>query len=295
MNFFKAAIKLIRPTQWIKNGFVFMPLIFSSRLFHHEDVVKVSGMFFVFCLASSVTYIINDYLDREQDRVHPLKQNRPLARGDISPSAAFALMGVLLAGLVALAIAVKTPQSGFVILIGYLLLHVIYSFKLKDIVIVDVFCIAGGFILRVLGGAVIISVSVSSWLVLCTLSVALFLALGKRRHEVVILCDDATCHRPVLENYSVAFLDQLLQVTTTSTFLFYCLYSVRGTIPAGTGSEQERMMYTIPFVTYGIFRYLYLIYHKEDGGSPTAMLLTDPPLLVCAILWLVTCVGIIYF
>lgn len=295
MKSIKPAIKIMRPTQWIKNGFVFMPLIFSSRLTHVEDVIKVIGMCLVFCLASSATYIFNDYLDREQDRVHPLKKSRPLARGDISPGAALAFMGFLLAAGLALAEYVRIPFAGVALVAGYLLLQVAYSCWLKDVVIVDVLCIATGFLLRVLGGAVAIEVNVSSWLILCTFSVALFLALGKRRHEVVILSGDATCHRPVLENYSVGFLDQLLQVTTTSTFLFYCLYSVRETIPAGTGFQEERMMFTIPFVTYGIFRYLYLIYHREDGGSPTSMLLTDPPLLICCILWLFTCVGIIYY
>jgi 4-hydroxybenzoate polyprenyltransferase len=295
MAFLKQAIKLMRPTQWIKNGFVFMPLIFSSRLFHIEDVIKVFGMCFVFCLASSVTYILNDYFDREHDRVHPLKKNRPLASGAISPTAALIFMAFLIVALLALAAVLQTPVQGFAIVIGYILLHLVYSYWLKDIVIVDVLSISAGFLLRVLGGAVVLGVGVSSWLILCTFSIALFLALGKRRHEVVVLCDDAMCHRPVLENYSVAFLDQLLQVTTTSTFLFYCLYSVRETIPGGTGLEQERMMLTIPFVTYGIFRYLYLIYHREDGGSPTALLLTDPPLLICTILWLITCISLIYY
>lgn len=293
MNLLRASLKLMRPTQWIKNGFVFMPLIFSSRLLAAEDVLRVAGMFTVFCLVSSATYILNDYLDREQDRVHPLKKNRPLARGDISPAAALVVMGILLVCVAVLAVAIKTPRSGFAVLAGYLLMHFLYSVKLKDIVIVDVLTIAAGFLLRVLAGAVVIDVGVSSWLILCTFSVAIFLALGKRRHEVMILSSDATNHRPVLENYSVAFLDQLLQVATTSTFLFYCLYSV---LPhPSTGTESEKMMFTIPFVTYGIFRYLYLIYHKEDGGSPTAMLLTDPPLLLCAILWMAACVAVIYW
>jgi len=190
-------------------------------------------------------------------------------------------------------VAIRTPRSGFAVLAGYLLLHLVYSLKLKDVVIVDVLTIAAGFLLRVLAGAVMIGVGVSSWLILCTFSVAIFLALGKRRYEVVMLCEDATNHRPVLENYSVAFLDQLLQVATTSTFLFYCLYSVRSHSSAGI--ESEKMMFTIPFVTYGIFRYLYLIYHKEDGGSPTALLLTDPPLLLCAIFWMAACIAIIYW
>jgi 4-hydroxybenzoate polyprenyltransferase len=282
----------MRPTQWIKNGFVLMPLIFSGRLFVVEDVTKAVGMCLAFCLASSATYILNDYMDMEQDRVHPLKKKRPLAAGLISPPTALSVMFLLIVAMFLLALAVKTPLQGFVFLGIYLALHVLYSFKLKNVVLVDVLTISVGFLLRVLGGAVVIGVTVSSWLVLCTFSVAILLALGKRRHEVVILCDDAICHRPVLENYGVTLLDQLLQVVTTSTFIFYCLYSVRGN-PAD-GIRTETMMFTIPLVTYGIFRYMYLIYQKEDGGSPTAMLLTDPPLLLCTIIWMVACIAIIY-
>jgi 4-hydroxybenzoate polyprenyltransferase len=285
-------IKLMRPTQWIKNGFVFMPLIFSGRLLMLDDVIKVVGMCLAFCLASSATYIFNDYMDMEQDRAHPRKKNRPLASGAISPVAALFAMFLLIIGIFVLAVAMKTPPRGFIFLGIYLILQVIYSAKLKDVVLVDVLTISVGFLLRVLGGAVVIGVTVSSWLVLCTFSVAILLALGKRRHEVVILCEGASCHRPVLENYSVSLLDQLLQVVTTSTFIFYCLYSVRGN-PTG-GIHAETMMYTIPLVTYGIFRYMYLIYQLEDGGSPTVMLLTDPPLLICAILWLAACIAVIY-
>lgn len=279
----------MRPTQWVKNGFVLMPLIFSARLFHIEDFMKVCGMLAAFCLVSSATYIINDYMDMDQDRVHPLKKHRPIASGEVSPGSAFVLASILILGALMLASAIHAPVECYVLLAGYLGLHIVYSVKLKDLVIVDVLTISVGFLLRVVAGAMTISVSVSSWLILCTFSVAIFLALGKRRHEVVILCEDAACHRPVLENYSVALLDQLLQVVTTSTFIFYCLYSVRG-----TGMQSEKMMFTIPLVTYGIFRYLYLIYHKEDGGSPTALLLTDPPLLTCVIIWLTACIGIIY-
>jgi 4-hydroxybenzoate polyprenyltransferase len=287
------AIKLMRPTQWIKNGFVLMPLIFSGRLFAMEDVTKAFGMCLAFCLASSATYILNDYMDMEQDRAHPRKKLRPLAAGTISPRMALSLMFALILGILVLALAVHTPLLGFIFLGIYLILHVLYSFKLKDMVLLDVLTISVGFLLRVWGGAAVIGVTVSSWLVLCTFSVAILLALGKRRHEVVILCDDAVCHRPVLENYSVSLLDQLLQVVTTSTFIFYCLYSVREN-PTG-GIHAETMMFTIPLVTYGIFRYMYLIYQREDGGSPTAMLLTDPPLLVCAILWLAACIAVIYW
>jgi 4-hydroxybenzoate polyprenyltransferase len=291
MNVLKASLKLMRPTQWIKNGFVFMPLVFSGRLLAAGDDAKVMSMFVAFCLASSATYILNDYMDLEKDRVHPTKRMRPLASGEISPLAAMILMGLLLGLLVILVLVTEIPATGFAVLGAYLVLHVFYSLKLKDVVILDVLAIAAGFLLRVLGGAAVISVGVSSWLVLCTFSISLLLALGKRRHEAVILCDDAVCHRPVLENYNVTLLDQLLQVSTTSTFIFYCLYSVRGYHET---LLSEKMMFTIPMVTYGIFRYLYLIYQKEDGGSPTAMLLTDPPLLICTIVWLTACAFIIY-
>jgi 4-hydroxybenzoate polyprenyltransferase len=290
MKLLKASIKLLRPAQWIKNGFVTMPLIFSGRLTHSGDVISVAGLLVAFCLASSATYIFNDYMDMEQDKVHPTKRNRPLASGAVPPSLAFVMIAALLGAMVAALLFVNTPKSAYYLLVGYLVLHIAYSTKLKDLVILDVLAIAVGFLLRVTGGAAVISVTVSSWLILCTFSLAIFLALGKRRHEVVILCDDAVCHRPVLENYNVALLDQLLQVVTTSTFIFYCLYSVHG-----TGMQSEKMMFTIPMVTYGIFRYMYLIFLKEDGGSPTEVLLSDAPLMVCAIVWLVACVGIIYF
>jgi len=168
-------------------------------------------------------------------------------------------------------------------------LQVLYSIQLKNIVMVDVLTLSMGFLLRVLAGGRIIDVSVSSWLILCTFSVAIFLALGKRRHEVVMLAGNAIGHRPVLEKYSIGLLDQLVQVVTTSTLIFYCLYSV-----IGAEAQSEMMMFTIPLVTYGIFRYLYLIYGKEEGGSPTALLLTDPPLLGCVALWVMACIGIIY-
>lgn len=292
MTMLKPLFILMRPTQWIKNGFVFMPLVFSARLFVVEDIVYSVTMCLAFCLASSATYILNDYADIQQDRVHPLKRNRPLAKGDVAPSTALILMAGLLAAAFGVLAAVGLPRLCFASLGGYLVLQVAYSYALKNVVIVDVLAISTGFLLRVLGGAVAINVDVSSWLILCTFSLAILLSLGKRRHEVVILNHNAANHRPVLENYSVGLLDQLLQVVTTSTFIFYCLYSVKGNPAAGLGAEK--MMFTIPLVTYGIFRYLWLIYHKEDGGSPTAMLLTDPPLMACAILWLAACTTFIY-
>jgi 4-hydroxybenzoate polyprenyltransferase len=293
MRLARALFQLMRPTQWIKNGFVFMPIIFSAKLTAFDEVSKVLVMFAAFCLASSSTYILNDYADMERDKAHPLKKHRPLARGELNPWAALSFMAILVIVSFMLLYAIGASSLCYLLVAAYLGLHVAYSFKLKNIVILDVLTIASGFLLRVLGGAAVIDVTVSSWLILCTFSLAIFLALGKRRHEVVILNSQAVDHRPVLQDYSVSLLDQLLQIVTTSTFIFYCLYCVRGN-PA-IGIEPEPMMVTIPLVAYGVFRYMYLIYHREDGGSPTALLLTDPPLLICNILWLATCVAIIYF
>jgi 4-hydroxybenzoate polyprenyltransferase len=269
-----------------------MPLIFSGDLFMPDAVMKAFGMFIAFCVAASATYIINDYMDIEQDRIHPKKKNRPLASGAIAPRNALVIAGLLIGGLFATVFWLNIPSIAIMALAAYLVLQLAYSIYLKHIVIIDVFALSTGFLFRVAGGAAVINVSVSSWLLLCTFSVAIFLALGKRRHEVVFLPEDAVNHRPVLESYSVLFLDQLLQVVATSTLIFYCLYCVRSTPDMGT--SPEKLMLTIPFVTYGIFRYMYLIYHKEDGGSPTSMLLTDAPLLVCTILWLIAFIVILY-
>ncbi len=286
-------LRIMRPTQWVKNGFVFMPLIFSSRLMFPEEIAKVVAVFAAFCLASSATYVLNDYLDMEQDRAHPSKKRRPLASGDVAPRTALGLMFVFVILSFGILAAGRVPFWAWGLITAYLFLQVVYCFKLKHVVILDVLTISTGFLLRVMAGAAAISVVVSSWLILCTFSLAILLALGKRRHEVVILGEEAACHRPVLENYSVSLLDQLLQIVTTSTFIFYCLYSVQGNPAAGI--ESEKMMFTIPLVTYGIFRYVWLIYHNEDGGSPTALLLNDTPLLVCTTLWMAICVAIIYW
>lgn len=292
MSTLKSLFRLMRPHQWIKNGFVLTPIVFSARLTNPEDLLAVFSLFWAFCLASSATYIFNDYMDLEQDKHHPQKKNRPLASGAVSPGAALATMALLVCGVFVVAAlgGASIWCQGF--LLAYLVLQVLYCVRLKDVVILDVLALSTGFLLRILGGAAVINVSVSSWIILCAFALAILLALGKRRHEVVILGQEAARHRPVLANYNVSLLDQLLQVVTTSTFIFYCLYCVRGNPVVGI--ESEKMMFTIPLVTYGIFRYLYLIYHKEDGGSPTALLLTDPPLLACGILWLTACIAIIY-
>jgi 4-hydroxybenzoate polyprenyltransferase len=289
----RSIIKLMRPTQWIKNGFVFMPLVFSAQMYYPSALLSTITMFAIFCLASSATYIFNDYMDMDQDQAHPVKKNRPLASGALNPGIAFTLMLGLLGISFAAMVILEFNWQSFAVVGAYLILQVFYCVILKNVVILDVFTLSSGFLLRVLAGAAAIDVEVSSWLVLCTFSVAILLALGKRRHEVLILGADAGQHRPVLEHYSVSLLDQLLQLVATSTFIFYCLYCVRDNPELGQNSDM--MIVTIPLVTYGIFRYMWLIYHKKDGGSPTSLLLTDPPLLACATIWLVACSLIIYW
>lgn len=288
----KSIIKLMRPTQWIKNGFVFMPLVFSARMSSIDDLYSTIVMLIVFCLVSSTTYIFNDYMDMDRDRSHPVKKKRPLASGAVTPVQAGIAATALLVTSGGLMVLMGYNWKGYAPVVAYLVLQALYCLILKNVVILDVFALSSGFILRVLAGAGAIDVHVSSWLLLCTFSVSILLALGKRRHEVLILGEKACQHRPVLDHYSVSLLDQLLQLVATSTFIFYCLYCVRGNPELGIDSGM--LVLTIPLVTYGIFRYMWLIYHKKDGGSPTALLLTDPPLLACATIWLMTCIVIIY-
>jgi 4-hydroxybenzoate polyprenyltransferase len=292
MNLIAPLVKLTRPTQWIKNGFVFMPLVFGGRLFLPYDTFKALAVFIGFCLASSATYIVNDYMDMDRDRAHPLKRDRPLASGAVTPMLGLALAASLVLAMFLTTIFFRLPILTLGVLLSYIILQCLYSWKLKNLVIIDVLVVSTGFLLRVLAGGFAVSVGVSSWLLLCTFSVAIFLALGKRRHEVMSLHDEATIHRPVLESYSIGFVDQLLQVVTTSTFIFYCLYALTGA--PGTNIHSDKMMVSIPFVTYGIFRYLYLTYHEGAGGAPTDLILADHPLLICVTLWLACCIMVIY-
>ncbi len=284
-------IKLIRPTQWIKNGFVLMPLVFGGRLFSLCDTFRAFTALVVFCLAASATYIINDYMDMDRDRIHPLKKDRPLASGAITPMIGMALAASLVIVMFLTIILFRLPISTLWILVSYIILNCLYSWKFKNWVIIDVLVVSFGFLLRILAGGLAVNVELSSWLILCTFSVATFLVLGKRRHEVISLHRAASIHRPVLESYSIGFIDQLLQIVTTSTFIFYCLYAVTG---ASGNIHSEKMIITIPLVTYGIFRYLYLIYQKGVGGSPTELLLADYPLLICVMIWLACCIVVIY-
>jgi 4-hydroxybenzoate polyprenyltransferase len=280
----------LRPAQWTKNLLVFAALIFAVRLFDPAAVARSIEAFALFCVLSGVVYLINDVADRENDRRHPIKCRRPIAAGDLPVSVAIAVGAVLAAG--ALATAFLIGWRFGVVAAGYLVLQLLYSGLLKNIVIMDVLALAIGFVLRAVAGAVAIGVSISHWLFVCTILLALFIGLAKRRHELVLLADGATSHRPILGEYSAYLLDQMIAVVTASTLIAYIFYTISPETEQKFGTSWLGL--TIPFPLYGIFRYLYLVHRREGGGSPADLLLNDRPLLACVTLWVVAVVLIIY-
>lgn len=280
----------LRPEQWTKNLLLFAGLIFGQRLWSLRDLGRSTAAFAVFCALSGVVYLINDVVDREGDRRHPLKARRPVASGDLPPQMALGTAGVLAAA--ALAVAFWLGQPFGLVSLAYVALLAGYSFWLKHVVIMDVLTLAIGFVLRAVAGAVVVSVAISHWLFVCTVLLALFLVLSKRRHELVLLADGAAEHRRILGEYSPYLLDQMIGVVTASTLIAYIFYTISPETVSKFGTELLGV--TIPFPLYGIFRYLYLVHRKEGGGSPAEMLLTDRPLLACVALWTVLVVLIIY-
>jgi len=282
---------LLRPTQWSKNLVVFAALIFSKHLFNRTDVLLVSIGFVAYCMVASAAYVMNDIRDCERDRQHPLKSLRPLPAGRVRRSTAIVLALTLLVSGLALALAL---QLGFGLLVVlYFLLQVAYTFWLKEVVILDVMAIAAGFVIRAAAGGVVIAVPVSPWLIICTFLLALFLGFSKRRHELIILEGRAIEHRASLKEYSPYFLDQMIAVVTASTVVAYAIWTVSPEIREKLGTEK--LYLTIPFVLFGIFRYLYLVHQREEGGNPTQLLLTDRPLLVDVVLWIVTAALLLYW
>jgi len=281
----------MRPVQWTKNLFVFAALIFAQGFFTPPLLLKTWGAFVVFCLVSGGLYIFNDLRDRDEDRSHPKKAQRPIARGDIRPGGALATFGILSA--VGLAAAALLHPNFFAAVAAYFLLQLAYSLKLKRVVILDVFVIAAGFVIRVVSGGLVISVPISSWLLICTTLLALLLAMGKRRHELVLLDDRAGDHRPILKEYSSYLLDQMIAVVTASTLIAYCLYTISAETVQKFGTGH--LIWTAAFVLYGIFRYLYLIHQKGKGGSPEELIIQDKPLLLNILLWGASVILIIYF
>ena len=291
MSTIVAIFKSLRPGQWVKNILVFAPLVFAQQAFDQHAATRSLAAFALFCLASGAVYLVNDLLDRASDRRHPVKCRRPIASGALSPAAA-AVTAAVLATAVLLAAALLDRRVAFVLGI-YLLVNLLYSRVLKNLVILDVMTIATGFVLRVVAGGLAVGVALSSWLLLCTSLLALFLGFGKRRHELELLQADASSHRPILLNYSPYFLDQLIAVVTTSTLVSYSLYTMDPSVHQKLGTPYLPL--TIPFVLYGIFRYLYLIHQEKEGGDPSQLILGDRPLLVNVLLWAATAFTILYY
>jgi 4-hydroxybenzoate polyprenyltransferase len=280
----------LRPTQWFKNLFVFAALVFSRNLNDLSQGLSVLGAFGLFCLLSSGTYLINDLFDLRDDRQHPAKSRRPLASGQMRPSTAALMAAVLVPASLILSFLLH-PHFGLAAL-AYFLINLAYSAYLKQVVILDVMLVAFGFVLRAVASALVIEVEISSWLLICTILIALFLALGKRRHEVMLLADGSSQHRRVLGEYSPYFLDQMIAVVTASTLMSYALYTLSPEVTRKFGDND--LMFTVPFVLYGIFRYLYLVHRQSKGGSPAHVLLTDRPLLLDILLWFVAVWLILY-
>ncbi|MFN0063052.1 MAG: decaprenyl-phosphate phosphoribosyltransferase [Myxococcaceae bacterium] len=270
-----AILRTVRPRQWTKNLAVFAPLLFSRSVFRPGAALDAALAVASFCLLAAGTYALNDWVDRDKDRRHPEKRLRPIATGELSGFVVFAVWCLGWAGGLGVAFAVR-PQFGQVAL-AYLALQVLYTFALKRFVLVDVMVIALGFVIRVAGGGVAIDVPVSNWLFLCTLLLAVFLGFAKRRAELSALAGDAGAHRESLEQYSLPLLDQLIAVTAASCVLSYGLYAVSAETIEKVGSD--RMKFTVPFVLYGFFRYLFLIHRQGAGGAPERVLLTDAPIL----------------
>lgn len=300
---FYALLRALRPRQWTKNLAIFVGIVFAQRLLQVALFERAIIAFGIFCLASSSIYLFNDLLDLENDRQHPKKKQRPLAAGTLPVSWAKAAIGFLwlaCAGLTACLFLLPIARKDIFATLGganllfagtlvsYLIMMILYSLRLKHVVLLDVFIIAGGFALRILAGAVVIPVSISSWLYLVTIMLSLLLAFGKRRNELVVMEGQASNHRQILQEYTLPLLDQMITIVTSATVMAYSLYTFQAT----TG--HHRLMITIPLVLYGMFRYLYLVYVRKEGGSPEELLLRDRHMLGTVALCIVVVIVVLY-
>jgi 4-hydroxybenzoate polyprenyltransferase len=288
--FLKDLFLSLRPKQWIKNGALFAPLLFSQNLLNGPLLIKTLEAFGLFCLLTGAVYIFNDLKDLKEDRLHPIKRNRPLASGRVNPTLAWIIAFLILVSSFLIGWRVSIPLTK--IMGAYLLLQVLYTFFLKHLVILDIFAIAAGFVFRVVAGGLTIGVHLSPWLIICTMLLSLFLAMAKRRHELIFLKENAANHRGILKEYSPYLLDQMMGVVTATTVMSYALY----TISEETISKfhTPNLIFTLPFVLYGIFRYLYLVHQKIEGGRPEEILLTDRPLLLTVMGWTITVLAVLY-
>ena len=287
----RGLIVAVRPPEWIKNTFVFAAILFAGKLLDPHALTAVLISFVALCLAASATYLMNDVRDRAADRLHPIKRHRPIAAGIIPPGTAISVALGAAAAAIGLAFLVNRPTG--LTLIGYLVLTSLYTVFLKHLVILDVLALAGGFVLRVILGAEAIQVEFSSWLILCTFMLAVFLGFAKRRHELILLEGQAQAHRPILGEYSAHFLDMMMGIVTASTLMSYVLYTMDPHTMEKFGSRN--LIYTSVFVLYGIFRYLYLIHQRSSGGNPAQALYKDASLQLSVFLWVVTIVLMKYF
>lgn len=282
----KAIIRLLRPKQWLKNFFVFAAIIFSGN-FLNSNLLKLNiAAFLLFCLTSSTIYILNDMVDVEKDRQHPQKKFRPIASGEVTKIQAIILLALFI--IIVLLSSINLNLKLAAIYISYILVNVFYSFKLKNVVIIDVLIITFGFVLRLESGSIVTNVTLSPWLILCTILLSLFLAINKRKSELITLEDKSKNHRKILEDYSIPFLDKMLSTVTPSILISYCLYTF-------SSVQSKTMMLTIPFVLYGIFRYQYLMEKENIGGKPEDVFTKDLPFLINIILWIASILLIIYF
>jgi 4-hydroxybenzoate polyprenyltransferase len=293
-------LKAMRPKQWVKNSFVFAAIAFSEdRLWQFWNpavgpwpLLKVIGAFIAFCMAASAIYLVNDLVDIEKDRAHPKKRNRPFASGRLSPTIGMAASALLILAVLPLAYLLD-PQLGFLgVLVTYIVVQgFLYTYWLKNVVLLDILVLAAGFVLRAVGGAAVIGVVITPWLLLCMLLLALFIGIGKRRHELTLLEGGAGEHRRILQEYSVPMLDQLMSIVTASIIMAYSITAFLA--PVAPQEPYPMLMITIPFVIYAIFRYLYLIYQRGEGGAPDELILKDGPLAGSVVLWGVSVLAVL--
>jgi 4-hydroxybenzoate polyprenyltransferase len=281
----------MRPKQWVKNLLLFLPLVFAKGLGDLEKLLAVSAGFSAFCLVSSGIYLLNDVHDRARDRLHPLKRLRPVASGRLGVSHAVAAGLALSLGAAVLAFALSREFG--VLVLAYFVVNLLYTESFKHQIILDVLTLGILFTIRVIAGSVLAHVEASYWLLICTFMLALFLGFAKRRHELTLLEREGEGHRRVLAHYSAYFLDQMIAVVTTSTAMAYILYTVSERTFREFGTRS--LVYTTPFVLYGIFRYLYLIHRKKEGGDPASVIFSDRALLANLFLWAAAVVAIVYF
>lgn len=288
----RALFKAMRPRQWLKNGLLFVAPVAALHISNRDQMGRVVAAFVVFCLVSSAIYLINDLVDIEADRTHPKKRFRPLASGRLPVVVAQVVAVLLLGVLIPIALFLGVTYTFGALVIAYVVNSLLYDYFFKHIVLVDLFSLSAGFVLRVLAGAVVIGVSISPWLYLVTLLGALFIAVNKRRHELLLLEHGAGKHRPILEEYSPELLDQLTSALTAGLIIAYSLYTWQGET---VSRKNNLMMATIPFAIFAIFRYLYLIFQKDEGGAPEELLTRDKWLIGCVLLWGLAAVIILYY